>query len=321
MLLLVTNRRDITTDFVVAELQRRNLPFFRLNTELLPQALCVMDSYPKTAWSISLEGKTIHGEDVRAAYFRRPGAPESLHPLEDAGEKAYVEAEWGSFLKSLYTRLDDAWLNAPAAIFLAEDKPRQLMLAHKLGFNVPFAHVTNDINAARSLTNTGPAVGKPLRLALLSGERERVIFTTRLERILDEDASAISMAPFIVQTEVIKKYDVRVTVVGAKVFATSIWSQEHEETQVDWRQGSRPDLRHEQIKLPPLVEQQCLDLLRELGLRYGAIDLICDREDKLWFLEINPNGQWAWIENMTGFPISSAIVDELEDIAHGQTNA
>ena len=62
MLLLVTNCRDITTDFVVAELKRRSLPFFRLNTELLPQALCVMDGYPRTAWSITLKGKTIRGD-------------------------------------------------------------------------------------------------------------------------------------------------------------------------------------------------------------------------------------------------------------------
>lgn len=314
MILLVTNCRDITTDFVVAELKRRSLPFFRLNTELLPQALCVMDGYPRTAWSITLEGKTIRGDQIRASYFRRPGAPASLNPPKDSGEQAYVDAEWGSLLKSLYARLDGTWLNSPTAIFLSEDKPRQLMLAHQLGFNVPFAKITNDIAAARRVTQAGPAIGKPLRQALLSGGQERVIFTTRLERILDEDAAAISMAPFIVQTEVIKKYDIRVTVVGAKVFATAIWSQEHQETEVDWRQGSRPDLKHEQIQLPKLVEQQCLNFLSALGLRYGAIDLICDREDKLWFLEINPNGQWAWIENMTGFPISSAIVDELEEI-------
>ncbi|MGC6830418.1 MvdC/MvdD family ATP grasp protein [Pseudomonas aeruginosa] len=319
MLLLVTNRRDITTDYVVAEIQRRRLPYFRLNTELLPQALCMMDSYPANAWSISLAGKTIRGDQVQAAYFRRPGAPESIQPPLDEGERAYVEAEWNSFIKSLYTRLDGTWLNSPTDIFLAEDKPRQLMLAHELGFNVPFARITNDIAATREVTEAGPAIGKPLRQALLTGERERLIFTTRLEQIRDGDAAAIAMAPLIVQAEVIKKYDVRVTVVGTKVFATSIWSQEHEETQVDWRQGSRPDLKHERIELPRPIQQQCLELLRRLNLRYGAIDFICDQQGKLWFLEINPNGQWAWIENLTGYPIAGAIVDELEDIARAQT--
>lgn len=320
MLLLVTNCRDITTDYVVAELQRRHTPYFRLNTEQLPNALCTMDSYPRSAWSISLAGKTIRGDQVRAAYFRRPGAPEVLLPT-NPGEKAYVEAEWSSFIKSLYARLDGSWLNAPTDIFLAEDKPKQLMLASELGFNVPSARITNDITAVRQITGAGSAIAKPLRQALLTGERERVIFTTRLESLRENDADAIAMAPIIVQSEVIKKYDVRVTVVGTKIFATAIWSQEHEETQVDWRQGSRPDLKHEKIELPLSIQQQCLELLHRLNLQYGAIDFICDQQGKLWFLEINPNGQWAWIENLTGYPIAAAIVDALEGIAHAQNHS
>ncbi|MGF6318112.1 hypothetical protein ABIA60_004390 [Pseudomonas frederiksbergensis] len=38
-----------------------------------------------------------------------------------------------------------------------------------------------------------------------------------------------------IQAEVVKKYDVRITVVGERLFATAIWSQEHSETEVDWR--------------------------------------------------------------------------------------
>jgi glutathione synthase/RimK-type ligase-like ATP-grasp enzyme len=317
MLLLVTNRRDITMDYIVAEVRRRNIPYFRVNTELLPQSLCTMDSHPRTAWSITLDGKTIRGDQVTGAYFRRPGAPIVPDEVVDPGERAYIEAEWSSFLKSLYTRLDACWLNAPARIFLAEDKPLQLLMAHEIGFNVPAVVITNDIRSARQITRVGQAIGKPLRQAVLAGERERVIFTKRLDTLDDGQARAMVLTPFIVQAEVVKKYDVRVTVVGERLFATAIWSQEHSETEVDWRQGSRPDLRHEKINLPVEIERQCLELVSRLGLRYGAIDLICDRQGKLWFLEINPNGQWAWIENLTGYPIASAIVDNLVGISHG----
>ncbi|MCT8162422.1 MULTISPECIES: MvdC/MvdD family ATP grasp protein [unclassified Pseudomonas] len=311
MLLLVTNRRDITMDYVVAELGRRGQPFMRLNTEELPQTLCTMASYPRDAWSISLGGETVRGEQISGAYFRRPGAPAVSDQVDDAGERAYIEAEWSSFLKSLYSRLEGRWLNSPAKIFMAEDKPMQLLLAQEIGFYVPQALITNDIVSARTITEASPAIAKPLRQAVLTGKTERVIFTTRLGKLEDEQAQAIAMTPFIVQTEVIKKYDVRVTVVGERVFATAIWSQVSPETEVDWRQGSRPDLRHEKISLPELVQNQCVALVSRLGLRYGAIDLISDRAGKLWFLEINPNGQWAWIENLTGYPIAAAIVDEL----------
>ncbi|WLG76535.1 hypothetical protein [Pseudomonas simiae] len=319
MLLLVTNCRDITMDYVVAELRRRGQPFFRLNTEQLPQALCSMAGFPRDAWSISLDGVVVRGAAITGAYFRRPGAPVVPDTATDPGERAYIEAEWSSFLKSLYSRLEGRWLNSPTKIFMAEDKPMQLLLAQEIGFHVPQAFVTNDILCARAISALGQAIGKPLRQAVLAGEAERVIFTSRLAEIEDEQAEAIRLTPFIVQSEISKQYDVRVTVVGERVFATAIWSQDNEETITDWRKGSRPDLRHEKIVLDRRVERQCVKLVQRLGLRYGAIDLVCDQSGKLWFLEINPNGQWAWIENLTGYPIAAAIVDELTVNAIAQT--
>lgn len=311
MLLLVTNRRDITMDYVVAELRRRDQPFVRLNTEQLPEALCSMAGFPRDAWSISLDGLVVRGSQITGAYFRRPGAPVLPDTVSEPGERAYAEAEWSSFLKSLYSRLEGLWLNSPTKIFMAEDKPMQLLLAQEIGFHVPQAFITNDIACARAISVLGNAVGKPLRQAVLEGETERVIFTSRLAEIEDDQAESIRLTPFIMQSEILKQYDIRVTVVGERVFATAIWSQDNEETETDWRKGSRTDLRHEKIVLETRVQRQCVKLVKRLGLRYGAIDLVCDRAGKLWFLEINPNGQWAWIENLTGYPIASAIVDEL----------
>lgn len=227
MLLLVTNRRDITVDYVVAELKRRQTSFFRLNTEELSTARCTMTAFPRNAWSLSFEGPVLQGSDVKAAYFRRPAPPTGNVSITDNGEREYAEAEWGAFLKSLYARLEGLWLNAPMDIFAAEDKPRQLMLASEIGFNVPQAVITNDIASVREVVQAGPAIGKPLRQALINGEQERVIFTTRLEDLRDSDEDAISLAPFIAQTEIKKQYDVRVTVVGSQLFATAIRSQEY----------------------------------------------------------------------------------------------
>jgi glutathione synthase/RimK-type ligase-like ATP-grasp enzyme len=106
-----------------------------------------------------------------------------------------------------------------------------------------------------------------------------------------------------------------VTVVGQKTFVVAIHSQDTEETQIDWRKGSNISLEHTVIDLPDDVRSRCISLVERLGLRFGAIDLIRDRSGDFWFLEINPNGQWAWIERRTGLPITAAIVDELEAIS------
>ena len=54
-------------------------------------------------------------------------------------------------------------------------------------------------------------------------------------------------------------------------------------------------------------------LMKALKINFGAIDMILTPEGEYVFLEVNPNGQWGWIEKLTGMPISQAIADVLSD--------
>lgn len=312
MILLVTNKRDITMDYIVVELRKRGIKFFRLNTEDLPKSYSIMSDKSLMDWSIELHGNTLKGSDVKSAYFRRPGKPEAPSNICDKNVIEYIECEWNSFLKSLYMRLDCMWFSSPTNIMLAEDKPRQLLLAKKIGFDIPESIITNSPEEINKINSCLQVIGKPLRQSLLiSNQTERIIFTNRLGRLDYSDSEALSLVPIIIQREIIKKFDIRVTVVGKEVFAAAIFSQENVETTVDWRKGSRTDLKHEPIELPVELKSKCIELVESLNLRFGAIDLVCDKNDQFWFLEINPNGQWAWIENQTKLPIASAIADEL----------
>lgn len=69
MFLLVTNRRDITMDFVVAKLQRRGLPYFRLNTELLPLSRSTLGVSAMDDWAIELEGNELQGVTLLLPIF------------------------------------------------------------------------------------------------------------------------------------------------------------------------------------------------------------------------------------------------------------
>jgi glutathione synthase/RimK-type ligase-like ATP-grasp enzyme len=314
VILIVSNARDLTTDFVVLELQRRGVPYVRLNAETLPRAAIRLGAQNADDWSITLDDRRIDGAGVTAAYFRRPGEPEVDPGIADPSERSYASTEWSALLKSLYARLGAKWLNAPSAIVAAEDKPLQLMLAESLGFNVPESLVTNDPEAFEAFLAEHAAVAKPLRQALLDGETEKVIFTSRIDRAKARDPRAIAMAPMILQREVAKRSDIRVTVVGNRVFAASIESQGSAASEGDWRQGDGAALPHAAIQLPEAVHEQCVELVRAMNLLYGAIDLIHGQDGEYWFLEINPNGQWAWIETRTGQPIAAAIVDMLQAI-------
>lgn len=315
MILLVTNKRDITTDFIVLELRRRGLAFHRLNTEDLASAVVRFGAGADQGWEIDADSGTLAIREVRAAYYRRPGAPEP-NARNDSVTRDYLANEWSAVTRSLWNALEGRWLSSPFAILRAEDKPRQLTLAMELGFDVPETLIANDFEAATAFVATGGTIGKPLRHSLLEhGENGEVLFTARLDPLTQVDRNAVMLAPVIYQREVRKAHDIRATVIGNRVFAAAIHSQDHSDTEVDWRSGTRLDLKHDPIELPQYVAQKCVALTMALELRYGAIDLIADKEGRYWFLEINPNGQWAWIERRTGLPLAAAIVDELALIA------
>jgi glutathione synthase/RimK-type ligase-like ATP-grasp enzyme len=115
----------------------------------------------------------------------------------------------------------------------------------------------------------------------------------------------------IFQQYVPKRVELRVTVVGRRVFAAEIDSQASRSTRHDWRHYDDPNVQYRIHTLPPEMARACVRLVEALGLSFGAIDLIQTPEGKYVFLEINPNGQWGWIEDLTGLPISDAIADWL----------
>jgi hypothetical protein len=316
MILLATNHEDITTDFIVLELNRRGLPYFRLNTEWVGSADLELDpARVQTEFSFRFADEVLELGRIRAAYYRRP-MPAQVDS-DDVAAIDYCRAEWMAVLKSMYWYLSGKWLNCPFSIDVAENKPMQLSLAHKLGFRVPETRITNSPQAIADLMSRYGLVAKPLRQSYwVDGGDEKVVFTTRLDSadLAASDQISFSMAPAIYQQEIKKRVDVRATVVGNKVFSAAIHSQKFAETQVDWRLGGNINLAHEAHELPLDVQEKCIELTKHMSLKYAAIDLVEDRHGRYWFLEANPNGQWAWIENRTGLPIAAAIVDQLEMI-------
>lgn len=318
-ILIVTNERDITTDFIVLELQRRGLRYHRLNTENLPSYSLRFDpSMGAGSLELEFDGERLCLGEIGAGYFRRPGTPRASNDVHDPASRSYCESEWLSVAKSLYGFVGERWLNAPSAIELAENKPLQLVTANRLGFQVPSTYITNDPIRMRSFQQSYNVIGKPLKQALVGNNDETgVIFTSEIGLTTNEDDSAIRAAPVIYQHRIGKALDVRVTVVGESVFATGIHSQTDPDSALDWRRGQNAALEHSVITLPDALSAACVKLTKHFNLRFSAIDLILDEEGSWWFLEINPNGQWAWIEHRTGMPITGAIVDTLESLCAG----
>lgn len=256
-------------------------------------------------------GEELNLADVTAVWYRRPGRPRAGADLLDPTHRDYCERAGAHFLEGVWQSLDCRWLPAPPdVVHFAENKLTQLRCAGRLGFEVPPTLVTNDPAAllkfheeqqvalvSKSLRDTQPKRDDELALMYTNPVRRRDFFKYQ----------AVRHAPEIFQRYVSKRSEMRVTVVGQRVLAAEIGSQESRATRYDWRHYDDDSVPYRAYRLPPGVEAQCVDLLAALNLSFGAIDLVRTPDDEFVFLEINPNGQWAWIEEAAGLPIAETI--------------
>ena len=164
LVLLVTNRRDLTTDFLIRELNQRKIHFFRLNTDIITEFSITIDPLGQTT---SIEGPnfTLNTNDISVAYYRRP----LLFTTNDTygAYQNYIQTEWGALLNALYRIIGHRWFSHPINILRAGDKSRQLSLAHEIGFSVPKTIFTNNYCAAKKLQSKYSLVAKPMKQALI----------------------------------------------------------------------------------------------------------------------------------------------------------
>ena len=122
--------------------------------------------------------------------------------------------------------------------------------------------------------------------------------------------------PIVLQEYIDKKFEVRYTVVGDNHFVCRIDSQCSDQAKYDWRRYDIPHTPHLPIEPPKNIKEKVSNMMKMLGLEFGAFDFIVTPKDELFFLEINCMGQWLWIEQLTGLPISDAIVEWIQRHIH-----
>lgn len=319
MLLFLDQENDAHADHVEAECRRRGVPFFRFCTERFPRDVRIV-LRPDDISGHGIAGRLLHPEgeidlaDITGVWFRRPDAVQ-IDPSVPQGHRHFAFSEADETLAGLYRALADRrWVSDPYAIDAGGHKISQLHLARRLGFQVPRTIVTNEPDEALAFfaACTGGAIYKPLRFVPIVEEgAEHGIYTTVLDLgNVEEMRDSIRLTPCLFQELVEKSYELRVNVIGERVFAAAIHSQEQEETKIDFRLATE-SCRHEAVFLPEEIAALCLRITRELKLRMSNVDLIVTPGGDYVFLEVNPNGQWLWIEKMTGLPLTTALIDEM----------
>lgn len=321
--LLITNTTDFTCDYVVRSLSRLGADYYRLNTDEIGSLVFLTFDFTHGSFTLydRPKGLVIDLKSFSSVYFRRPELPKITEKELSPNEKQFIQLEFRQTLEGLYKVLRNAyWFSDVDAIRRAENKIYQQLLAKEIGLKTPKGIITNhpDDFTAFVRNSESDIIVKPIYSGQIGWpDMQEVVFTSKLKKL--PQTQQIELSPSYLQEQISKQYDVRVTVVGEVIFAARIDSQSNPETRTDWRVGENI-LPHKAIILPDAINSKCKELLRRLNLQFGAIDFIEDSDGDYIFLEINPNGQWAWIETQTGMPISDTIAKYLTNEHLSQNN-
>jgi glutathione synthase/RimK-type ligase-like ATP-grasp enzyme len=283
-----------------------------LSTRRLPRDGCV--SFDADGAEVRLGEDLIRLDACRGIWNWHADPP--LASDDDEATARYVRREWELTVRGLAAASPESiWVNHPLrAGWLDGNKLAQMSLAARAGFEVPPTLLSNDpdriVRFARQFDHVAVKSQGGAWREMPDGAMA-VAYTQRCTSAeLDAGRAGLTRAPVLVQPYLEKTHELRVTVVDAIVFVCRIDSQASARTEVDWRRDVNA-VSHELVDAAPGEVDRLRELVHAAGLRYAAIDLACTHDGKKYFLDLNPAGQFGWIEARTGAPILRTLAEAL----------
>lgn len=306
-IIVIANHADEHGEYLLGLIRQRGHRAFQLSAEAISQG--------PFAWrpesGLSIDMPRLESERW-AGVWRRSG---SVH-LEglDPRYEAFARSEWFDACEGALLALPVAWLTPLASMRSAELKLVQLAAARQLGIEIPETIVTNDPDQAMAFARRFRCVAKPVRYGLVEVDPPMVAWTTE---VAADDLGALSGPPVILQQLIVARKHLRVVTVDGACFVAELTA-----TELDWRSNveNHRRFRTAESTLTTMVSDPALRLARELGLGFSSQDWLVGEDGELFFLDVNPNGQWMFVGDAVS-QIGAAIVDALEDRIDAQDAA
>ncbi len=319
VLIVTYSNDDQGIDHVTEALQRKGTNVYRFNTNYYPTQIQLASHYINNTEQVKIISEDVTHDLAKfdAVWYRRIRIGQEIP--DDMGEEYKIPAIEES--KNTFQGTLASWgigkfvLDSVANIRRADNKQLQLKVANRLGLRIPATLVTNSAEEVKVFARNYSAVISKMQYSFhIYDENDEVyqVFTHKWQPEELQEISGLEYSPMIFQEYVEKEFEFRVVVIGDQVFCGKIPSQGSEDGKSDWRKdGDNLIDDIEPYELPASIQLKLLHLMDYFGLNYGAIDLIKTPEGKFIFLEINPVGEFSWLDEAFNLQISEAIANVL----------
>jgi glutathione synthase/RimK-type ligase-like ATP-grasp enzyme len=255
----------------------------------------------KAVGSLDIGGCSYALENFKGIYLRFMEASH-LPEVKEAGADGLKHST--DFHEKMFSWLEvneNRVVNKHTSMYSNSSKPLQAQIIKQYGLSIPPTLITNDLQQVKAFKK----IYNEVIFKSISGVRSIV---KKLEGEFEERLSLIKHCPVQFQARV-QGHDVRVHVIGNKVFPTKITT-----TGVDYRYAHKEengDTDLEPYTIPKKIEDACIKLTAALGLHFSGIDLREGIDGNWYCFEVNPMPGYSYYENNTGQAISAALANYL----------
>jgi len=292
---------------------------FRFDTDRFPTEIQLDVYYGKTERvTLSVDDQTLDLNEVSAVWYRRIAIGSRIPDSMDRQLRQASLKESRVTIEGMIASIQGFHLDPLPNIRRAENKQLQLQIARKIGLDTPRTLTTNNPLAVKQFAQEchQGIITKMLSSFAIYDEqgREKVVFTNPISSEDLENLDGLRFCPMTFQEKIPKALELRTTIVGKRVLTAAVDSQALDKARYDWRkQGIALLDAWEAYTLPEDVKEKLLKLMAEFRLNYGAIDIILTPDNRYVFLEVNPVGEFFWLERHPELPISKAIAQVLQN--------
>ena len=233
--------------------------------------------------------------DIDLVWWRRSRADQTeTEQFEEDAHKDLVCQDWRASIRgSLMTSFNGKWISHPESTDRASIKLQQLKLASQCGLRVPKTLVSNDPDKIREfITSCGGSVV----VKAVSGTRLALLVAKRITVSDLPDDESIRLCPAIYQELIDGTQHLRINQFGDKTYAFSITSEK-----LDWRPKLTNNIKYQEVD--SLISNFTSKYLERSNLAMGIFDVKLDPHGEPVFFEINPQGQFLFLEGIADYPL------------------
>jgi glutathione synthase/RimK-type ligase-like ATP-grasp enzyme len=296
---LLTSRYDLDADLLQVYLNAEGYASIRLNCESFPSEF-LSHLYGDGAVTSTLrdEAGRSYPFEPKVVVYRHFHHFSQICNREN-GETLLEASQRRQMAENLEEHFCHArWINHPHAVRRCRNRLLQLQLANRSGLVTPNTLITNDRTEAESFVRANDSViAKAIDHHGVRGDNTLHNFYGRLITGPTEAGFINRDNPVLLQKYSPKIAEIRAYAIDKTVVAVRIEAKASTKLPVDIHMMPLESYGYSLCELPPAILRGCLELTAALQLTYAAIDFIQLEDQTLVFLEVNPGGDWAWIDS------------------------